>query len=234
MRPGTTREALHSTLSYGLDSDSRLLILDQRIAELEERLQSQRADIGDRNSSHQELHDLLNFKSSRNRDIQPSYLSSSRTQFHDHNRKPNKSIKSAHSQYQCDKLPADDESDLRLTIDEMNLKLQAFSDDVRGIQLILRDQTSANHRQQLTGIASNADIIGPVVTGLQADVKDLKRKIKRLADESSSQWHAMHLTTSSLQESYENTKDWGDHVHSCFGVISDRLQLSSNICVRMH
>ena len=67
---------------------------------------------------------------------------------------------------------------------------------------------------------------------LSEEVKALRRKLKRLAENTTRACRSLSGGLSDVQQATLNLYSWADKAHESFGLISDQLSLATNVCPR--
>jgi uncharacterized coiled-coil protein SlyX len=65
------------------------------------------------------------------------------------------------------------------------------------------------------------------------EFKDLRKKLKSVTKEMESDRQNRDAIMGRHQEALDNITRWADHIHSCFGVVSQKLGFANNLCSKI-
>ena len=134
----------------------------------------------------------------------------------------------AHSPLKEKSYKAGSSTDSSLAI--LSYQIQELQKDIREMQERQRggDLNISRDRQQQ--FIQNTD--SKLFQHLDDEVKTLKRKIKKLAENTTKACRSLSGGLCDVQQATLNLYSWADKAHESFGIVSERLSMSVNICPR--
>ena len=203
--PGAKASSEHLTASFnqGLDAGLVLDTLANRIKELEGHV------MDNDNSSVDDVEKSLH-------QIKTSYIQSSPLK---RNRKEDKiksNIKSNSLLEQHIKLLQSDLKVCEIEIKQIKLNMGAINNG--------KDISMLNNSYDKLKNGEKHNLI--------EEVKSLKKKTKKLAENTSMACRSLSNGLSDIQQATLNLYSWADKAHDSFGIISERLSFSVNMCPR--